>query len=137
MRPQVARLRARFDWEGKAPAGHRPALLLLSGLPGTGKSYLASTIASRHPAAVVRTDEVRKAIFPHPTYARDESGTVYLTCYALLESLLGDGYTVVFDATNLLRAGRKRVREIAHRARAKVLTLETVARPEVVAARLP
>src|SRR5262245_5490978 len=136
MRPQVARLRARFDWEGKAPAGHRPALLLLSGLPGTGKSYLAATIASRHPAAVVRTDEVRKALFPHPTYAGDESGTVYLTCYALVESLLEDGYTVVFDATNLLKAGRKRVRAIARRAGAGVLTLETVARPELVAARL-
>ncbi len=85
---------------------------------------------------MVRSDEVRKALFQPPTYSSDESGAVYLTGYALLESLLGDGYAVVFDATNLLRKGRRRARAIAAGAGAPCLTLVTQAPPEVVAARL-
>jgi orotidine-5'-phosphate decarboxylase len=129
-------MRARFGWLGPAPGGRRPALILLSGLPGTGKSHLAAQIASRHPVLVVRSDEVRKALFRQPTYSSDESGAVYLTGYALLESLLRDGYAVVFDATNLLKDGRRRARAVATGAGAPCLTIVTVAPPEVVAARL-
>jgi orotidine-5'-phosphate decarboxylase len=133
---RVDGLRGHFGWLGRAPAGHTPALLLLSGLPGTGKSHLAAAIAARHPVAVVRTDEVRKVLFPQPSYSGDESGAVYLTCYALVERLLEDGYTVVFDATNLTRAGRRRARAIAARAGAGTFTLFTSAGKETVAQRL-
>jgi orotidine-5'-phosphate decarboxylase len=133
---RVDGLRGHFGWVGRAPAGHTPALLLLSGLPGTGKSHLAAAIAARHPVAVVRTDEVRKVLFPQPSYSGDESGAVYLTCYALVERLLEDGYTVVFDATNLSRAGRQRARAIAARAGAGTFTLFTSAGQETVARRL-
>src|SRR5262249_5574185 len=109
----AGRLRRRFGWEGPAPAGHRRALIIPSGLPGTGKSYVAAEIRARHPAAVVRTDEVRKALFPQPTYGGEESGVVYRTCYALIASLLRDGYTVIFDGTNTTRDGRRRARTIA------------------------
>ena len=133
---RVDGLRGHFGWVGEAPAGHTPALLLLSGLPGTGKSHLAAAIATRRPVAIVRTDEVRKLLYPRPTYSGDESGAVYLTCYALIERLLEDGYTVAFDATNLTRAGRRRARAIAARAGAGTLTLFTTAGPETVAERL-
>ena len=133
---RVDGLRGHFGWVGRAPAGHTPALLLLSGLPGTGKSHLAAAMAARHPVAVVRTDEVRKVLFPQPTYSGGESGAVYLACYALIERLLADGYTVVFDATNLTRPGRQRARGVAARAGAATLTLFTTAGQETVAQRL-
>src|SRR4051812_23649443 len=88
----AARLRAHFGWAAPAPAGTGPALSLLSGLPGTGKSYLASAIQPRRPAAIVRSDEVRKTLFPEPKYTVGENGFVYLTSYALLSQLLADGY---------------------------------------------
>ena len=50
--------------------------------------------------------------------------------------MLNDGYTVVFDATNLLKNGRRRARAVATGAGAPCLTIVTVAPPEVVAARL-
>jgi hypothetical protein len=109
---------------------------LLSGLPGTGKSFLAAAIAARHPAAIVRSDEVRKILFPEPKYTTGENGFVYLACYAVLAQLLADGYTVIFDATNLMRNGRKRARRIAAQVGAPALTLLTVAPAEVVAERL-
>jgi predicted kinase len=131
----AARLRSQFGWDG-APVTRRPALILLSGLPGTGKSYLAAAIAARYPAVVVRSDEVRKALIPDPTYSSGENGFVYLTCYALMDQLLRDGYVVVFDATNLQREGRKRARKIATAAGAPALTLVTTAPATVIAERL-
>src|SRR5947207_12364864 len=112
----ATRLRGHFGWGGPASRRHVPALILLSGLPGTGKSHLAAAIAARHPAAVVRSDEVRKLLYSRPTYTSRENGFVYLTCYALLAHLLGDGYTAIFDATNLTRYSRKRARKIAAQA---------------------
>ena len=132
----AARLRGQQGWQGPPLAARRPALIVLSGLPGTGKSYVAAAIAQRHPVAVVRSDEVRKALYAHPSYAPGENGFVYLTCYALLETMLADGYAVVFDATNLTRAGRKRLHQIAARAGAPRLVLVTTAPESVVADRL-
>src|SRR5437764_421718 len=79
----AARLRAHCGWGAPPPRTSVAALILLSGLPGTGKSHFAAAIQARHPAAVVRSDEVRKQLFPYPTYSAGENGFVYLTCYAL------------------------------------------------------
>jgi hypothetical protein len=132
----AATVRAHVGWTSPAPDGSRAALILLCGLPGTGKSYLASAIASRHDVLVVRSDEVRKILYPRPRYSASENGFVYLTCYALLEALLRDRHAIVFDATNLLRDGRKRAQQLAEAAGAPFLTLLTTAPDDVVAARL-
>ena len=133
---RVNALRERFGWTDTSSGGPGAALVLIAGLPGTGKSHLAAALAARFPVVVLRSDEVRKALYPVPRYTRGESGVVYLTCYALLETLLTDGYAVVFDATNLKRRGRKRARALAETAGAPSLVVVTVSPPEVVAQRL-
>jgi uncharacterized protein len=135
-RRRVDLLRSQFGWHGPAGRESRAALISLAGLPGTGKSFLAAAIGERYPVAVIRSDEVRKVFYPAPTYATAENATVYLTSYALLEALLRDGYAVVFDATNLRRHGRRRLRQIARAAGAPYLLLMTVSPREVVADRL-
>ena len=112
------------------------ALILLSGLPGTGKSHLAEALSRRFGLLVLRSDEVRKALYSTPRYSSVENGRVYLTCYALLASLLADGHGVVFDATNLIRRGRKRALAVAADAGARSLVIVTTSPPEVVAERL-
>ena len=128
-------LRARFGWTQPRP-GARPALVLISGLPGTGKSHLAAELVQRFPVDVVRSDEIRKSLFPEPRYSSFESGIVYQTCYALVETLLAEGHAVVFDATNLMRRGRRRARKAAESAGAPFLVLVTTSPPDVVAERL-
>jgi hypothetical protein len=132
----TARLRERFGWTGHAQGHARPALILLSGLPGTGKSYLAEALSRRFCLLVLRSDEVRKSLYPTPRYTPAENGRVYLTCYALIESLLRDGHAVVFDATNLMRRGRKRAQKLARAIGAPALIIVTTSPPDVVADRL-
>ena len=117
------------------PAGSA-ALVVLAGLPGTGKSHLAAAVALRCPVVVVRTDTVRKALVPRPTYSPVESGRVYWACHAVLRTLLSKGYPALFDATNLTAAGRCTLRCITRAAGAPYFLVWVEAAPVVVRERL-
>lgn len=87
-----------------------PALVLMCGLPGSGKSWMARHIDRPFEAAIVRSDVVRKrlaGIAPthRPTgaeaealYADRSSRRTYETMLAETTSLLGQGRSVVVDA---------------------------------------
>ena len=74
-------------------------LYIICGLPGTGKTMVAKEAASITGAVVLRTDEFRKRLFPHPTYSADEKGQVYDALLKEATSLLRDGRDVIIDAT--------------------------------------
>ena len=113
-----------------------PVLIMLCGLPATGKSYLARRLVERMPFVIVETDFVRKTLFPTPTYSAQESGLVHRVCHALMEKLLRRGARVVFDATNLVELHREKVYRLARSAAAKLVIVQTVAPEAVVRERL-
>lgn len=113
-----------------------PILLMVSGLPGTGKSYLVRRLVERMPFVVVETDFIRKTLFPRPTYSAKESGLVHMVAHALIERLLNKGLRVIFDATNLVEFQREYVYHLADKAGARLLIVRTVAPEEVVRERL-
>ena len=117
------------------PAGP-PVLIVLAGLPGTGKSHLAAAVAAQRAVVIIRTDTVRKALVPQPTYSPVESGRVYRTCHAMLRVLLTKGYPTLFDATNLTAPGRRTLRCIARAAGASHFLVWVEAAPAVVRERL-
>jgi predicted kinase len=113
-----------------------PVLIMISGLPGTGKSYLAHKIVERLPAVIVESDHVRKTLFPKPTYAGSESVWVHRVAHATIERLLRSGRRVIYDATNLAEWHREKVYRIAERAGAKLVIVKTVAPEPVIQERL-
>ncbi len=113
-----------------------PALILISGLPGTGKTRVGRLIAQRLPSVIVESDYVRKLLFPTPTYTGPESGFVYGVCHAVIERLLARGVAVVFDATNLVESKREVLYSMAERLQAKLVIVRVTAPPEVVLRRL-
>lgn len=110
----------------------RPVLVMLSGLPGAGKSYFARRLAGRIPMAVVSTDAVRLALVRRPKYTWQESRRVYDVCHVLLDDLLSGGIPIIFDATNLLERFRRAVYEIAERHNARLVIVETISPEDVV-----
>ena len=114
--------------------GSRATLVLLSGLPGDGKSYLARRLAEASGAEIVESDAVRLRLTGEPRFTRAENGRVFAACHALIERLLGEGLVVIMDATNLVEVHRRTVYAIAERAGARLIIVRVEA-PEPTARR--
>lgn len=113
-----------------------PSLIVISGLPGTGKSFLARKIAERLPCVIVESDAVRKTLFEKPTYVPDESIFVHRVAHAAIERLLSTGCHVICDATNLVEWHREKLYSIANKTNAKLVIVRTIAPESVIRERL-
>ncbi len=108
---QVATERAKGHWllalgELEEPTG-RPALVLVGGLPGTGKSTLAKGLAAAARFEVVRSDVVRKELAGlrpeerggEELYSAEWTERTYAECLRRAEAALFEGKRVIVDAT--------------------------------------
>ena len=93
-------------------ADSKPALVIVGGVPGAGKSTVAELIADRLGAERLRSDEIRKELFDRPTYAEGETETVYETLRDRAADRLAEGQSVVLDATFADRTHRRAVTEL-------------------------
>lgn len=114
----------------------KPVLVVISGLPGTGKSYFSSKLAERLPCAIVETDAMRKALFPSPNHSARESNRLFRACHLLIEQLLRKGIPIILDATNLVESHRERLYHIADRLQVKLIIVRAEAPLELVRQRL-
>jgi predicted kinase len=117
------------------PVAH-PALIILSGLPGTGKTYFAKRLAEKIPAIILESDALRKTLFTHPDYSHRESGRLFETIHALVGRFLNRGFTVILDATNLSERHREMLYHIAEKEGARLIIAYLEAPPEVISQRL-
>ncbi|MDO9065806.1 MAG: ATP-binding protein [Chloroflexota bacterium] len=114
----------------------KPTIVVVSGLPGTGKSYFSSKLAEMLPFAVLESDALRKTLYPSPNYSADESARLFQVIHSLIEKLLKKGIPVILDATNLSERFRERLYNIADRLGVRLILVSTEAPPEVVHERL-
>ena len=114
----------------------QPIVLLMSGLPGTGKSHLSRWLGALSLAIVVGSDHVRKSMYASPAYTPDENEVTHRVCRMVMRDLLGQGCSVIYDATNLVQAHRRMVYRLADEVGARLLVVRTVASEDVVRRRL-
>lgn len=118
------------------PPGPSPALVVLAGPPGVGKTTFARLLRERVSLAILSVDDVRKILFPNPEYTDPEHHRVFGVYYATLEELLLRGISTVSDATNLWESLRQRLYRIAHRVGARPVVVSFEMPAEVVRLRL-
>jgi aminoglycoside phosphotransferase family enzyme/predicted kinase len=143
-------VRARAHWllalgELEEP-DHRPCLVLVGGLPGTGKSTLARSLAERVGFAVIRSDVVRKelagaaghspASFDEGIYTPEWTERTYAECLRRAESLLFEGGRVIIDATFREEKTRRTFLEAAGRWRVPGVMLQCRTESAIAQARL-
>ncbi len=114
----------------------KPAFVVVSGLPGTGKSYFCSKLAERLPFITLGSDTLRKALFSSPSYSSQESSRLFQACHHLIEGLLKRGMPLILDATNLSERYREHLYSIADRLDVKLILVRVEAPPQVVHERL-
>lgn len=93
----------------------RPAILVLMGLPGVGKSHCARLLAARIGAAHVASDHLRRQLFIAPSYGAEENAALFRVVDGLVGRLLEQGHRVIVDATHLRRDTRRSMAALAAR----------------------
>jgi aminoglycoside phosphotransferase family enzyme/predicted kinase len=114
-----------LDLARRVADGKRPALVLMHGLSGTGKSVLAGALMERIGAIRVRSDVERKRLHGLEATARSGSAigaglytanaseATYEHLLAVTRSVLEAGWPVIIDAAFLRRADRARFLALA------------------------
>ncbi|MBI3634827.1 MAG: adenylyl-sulfate kinase [Candidatus Rokubacteria bacterium] len=92
----------------------------ITGLPGSGKSWLARAAAEVLEAAGVRVkvlelDEIRKTLTPEPRYSEEERDLVYHALVTMARLLVEQGIPVIIDATAHRRRWRDHARAVIPR----------------------
>jgi hypothetical protein len=113
-----------------------PAVVVVSGLPGTGKTYFCGKLAERLPFVILESDALRKTLLPSPSYSAKESSRLFRAIHLLIERLLKKGISIILDATNLSERNREHIYSIADRFDAKLVMVRVEAPPEIVRERL-
>lgn len=122
-------------------------MVLVGGLPGTGKSTIAGALADRMGAVLLRTDQIRKEIPGMPEVPRDNAygqgrykpGHVHETYQAMLaraNTLLERGESVVLDASWSDETERARARSVAHESSSRITELRCDAPFDVTESRI-
>jgi len=112
------------------------SLLVMVGLPGTGKSLIVEHLVKTMPAAVISTDFVRRYMRNNPTYTAAEMMFVYQVCHQIIELRLSRGQRVIFDGTNHAAARRQYLFEIAYKQNSALAVCQVQASEAVIRHRL-
>ncbi|HUG66551.1 MAG TPA: AAA family ATPase [Pirellulaceae bacterium] len=124
-----------------------PVLILVHGLPGTGKSTIAQAISDQLGFALLQTDAIRSAVigpsgglqgFNEGQYRPENRLRVYETMHAQAQDLLSHGTSVVLDGTYLAASLRGAVADLAKQQPAEFLVVycrcpEEIARQRISA----
>lgn len=101
----------------------RPAVIMLLGLPGSGKSYTSANISELLGMALVSEDKIRDSLFEETTLSEEENTVVMHTMIMMTEEYLRLGLPVMFDAGLNKIIERKTLREIARKYKADSLLI--------------
>lgn len=74
-------------------------IIVVAGLPGSGKSYFARRLAERLDAKHINSDAVRKALGASGRYSFEDKLVVYTQMAKMTERFLDEQKVVVVDAT--------------------------------------
>jgi len=74
-------------------------LIMIMGLPGSGKTYFAKALAAHMGAAHFNSDRIRKEAAQEVRYTAADKARIYQDMFARVTEALAQGGTVIVDAT--------------------------------------
>jgi len=99
-------------------------LIILAGLPGTGKTTIARLLARRFDAVHVRIDSIEQAIRDSGVLAVSLDDAGYRAAYAVADDNLRLGRTVIADSVNPIDVTRTAWRDVARRCDVRAVEIE-------------
>jgi predicted kinase len=113
-----------------------PVLVLVSGLPGTGKTHFSKELSKILPFVTLESDVLRRVLNKNPDHSKPESKRLFSAIHSLCERLLSEGSSVIADATNLTEKHRQHFYDISDRTGVKLVIAQITAAPQIVKGRL-
>lgn len=101
----------------------KPLLILLYGMPGSGKTFVARQVTSQLNAAHIQADRIRAELFENPTYSKDENHIVNSLMTYMAGEFLSAGMSVIFDANVMRLSQRRALRNLALKLDAETVLL--------------
>jgi predicted kinase len=101
-------------------------LIVLGGLPGSGKTTIAREIAALVPCVYLRIDTIEQALRSTDALAGEVGPAGYVVAYELARSNLSLGLTVVADCVNPLPVTREAWQAVAADASSRIVEVEIV-----------
>jgi aminoglycoside phosphotransferase family enzyme/predicted kinase len=111
-------------------------LVIISGLPGTGKTTVARELASHLDAQVLSTDEMRKRVLRELGYTERKKKRVYEEMFRVAQDLLHRDKNVILDATFFRKDLRDKSFEIGEKSQEPVFLLKIECPEETVKKRI-
>ena len=108
----------------------QPTLIIMCGLPFSGKTVLAKKISQKRDISVVSIDEIREergfSWEDNDRVTAADWSSIFDEAYRLLTHELDDGRSVIYDSANQDRASRDELRALAlaHNARTELIYLD-------------
>ena len=99
-------------------------LVVLGGLPASGKSTIAAHLARELPAVHLRIDTIEQAMQRSSIQVSGPEG--YRVACALAEDNLRLGHTVIADSVNPIEQTRNYWRDVARRASVRIAEIEVI-----------
>ncbi|MFW9903896.1 MAG: AAA family ATPase [Candidatus Thorarchaeota archaeon] len=124
------------------------SLIIILGLPGTGKSYLAAQILKSisNPPIYLSTDKIRRALFDFShhqyvpfgdkLYTQEKRDLVYNALYLVVEILLSQRLSVMVDGTFYAQTKRQPLLKICQRLNQSYFIIKTTSSEDLVKQRI-
>ncbi len=110
-------------------------IIIVFGLPGSGKSYFASRLAKMIGAKYLNSDKLRKELFTEVDYSEKEKGIVYEKMLEEMRNVLAQNQNLVMDATFHKKETRKLFTDEIKR-KEKIIFMEVQAAEEIIRERV-
>jgi predicted kinase len=113
-------------------AGRPPALIVVGGLPGTGKHTMASAVAAALEGPVFIKDDVEHFLSRYFTAAADAGAAAYAALEALARFRLSTGQPAIVVGTFSQNAYRERMSALAESCQVPLWAVECICSDEVM-----